>query len=269
MRKLKLYWTYLKAQWQMFLEYRGDIFIFTLDGIIAPLVGLAVWLSVSASNINLALSSTDLITYFLMVFLVSTSTSAWGAYFISQDIRTGDFSKYLTKPFGMAEDYAIRNIAEKLHKLTFIIFVNIFLVLIFYNSFHLINIHYSFVSISLFIVALLIGSAIYFLMDITIGVCSFWFMDTDFMRGLHSIARDFLSGKIMPLILMPSFLSGIILFSPYRYVVSFPVEIFLNKLTTGQIIMGFGIEIFWFLTFLFLYKILYALGVKNYQGNGG
>lgn len=269
MGKLKLYWVYLKAQWQMFLEYRGDIFIFTLDGIIAPLVGLAVWLSVSAGNMNLPVSSTELIFYFLMVFMVSTSTSAWAAYFISEDIRTGDFSKYLVKPFGMAADYAIRNIAEKIHKLTFIVLINIFLLLFFYNSFNLSNQNFSFISIILFILSLLIGSVIYFLMDIIIGICAFWFIDTDFLRGIHSMARDFLSGKIMPLLLMPSFLSGLILFSPYRYVVSFPIEIVLNKLTFGQIAMGFSIEIGWLFIFLFLYKILYAIGIKNYQGNGG
>lgn len=269
MRKLRLYWTYLKAQWQMFLEYRGDIFIFTLDGIIAPLIGLSVWLSISAGNPNLALSSSQLIFYFLAVFIVSTSTSAWGAYFIAEDIRKGDFSKYLTKPFGMFEDYAIRNIAEKIHKLIFIFLVNIMLLLIFYKSFDLSQMHINSFSVILFAVSLLLGAVTYFLMDVIIGVCAFRFQDIDFLRGIHSMARDLLSGKVIPLILMPSSLSALLMFSPYRYVVSFPVEIMLGKLTNEQLVIGFITEICWLLVFFIIYKFLYAKGVKLYQGSGG
>lgn len=269
MRKLRLYWVYLKAEWQMFLEYRGDIFIFTLDGIVAPLVGLSVWLSISAGNANLALSSSQLVFYFLTVFMVSTSTSAWGAYFIAEDIRKGDFSKYLTKPFGMFEDYAIRNIAEKIHKLIFIFLVNIILIFIFYKSFDLSQIHINLFSVTLFTISLFMGAIMYFLMDIIIGICAFWFQDIDFLRGIHSMARDLLSGKVIPLVLMPSSLSVLLIYSPYRYVVSFPVEIMLGKLTNEQLVVGFMTEISWLSLFLIIYKFLFAKGIKTYQGSGG
>lgn len=265
--RLRLYWVYLKAEWQKFLEYRGDIFIFTLDGIIAPLLGLAVWLSISDAT-KLPLTRSELIIYFLVVFFVNTSTSAWAAYFIADEIKRGDFSKYLIRPFGMLEQNAIQNIAEKMHKLFFILLVNLVLYFILFNSHTFSPGQISIPTLILFIITLIIAAIIYFLIDIIIGLSAFWFTDVDFLRGMHSFARDFLSGKLIPIIMLPASLSSAALFSPYRYVVSFPVEVLLNKLSFDQLIIGLSVQLCWLFILIIFYKILYAKGITLYQGYG-
>jgi len=76
----------------------------------------------------------------------------------------------------------------------------------------------------------------------------------------------FFEGGLMPLDLLPNFVTRINDFLPFKYVVFVPISVF-----TGRI--GFSWELFliplgWVLFLLFLVKIIYRKGLKKYEGYG-
>ena len=262
------YWLRFKTEWQSYLEYRADIFIYALSSIVTPIIGLAVWISVANTGVNLAYSKADLVTYFLLVMFINNITAVWGSYFVGEKINNGGFSMYLLKPISIMGEYAINNLVEKLQKLLFVT-IGIILTSYFLLGFGYLEFKISVFSLVLFLPSLLMAIVINFILDMTLGLATFWTHDSYFLSSLSSLARDFFSGRIIPIIFLPMVVKEVVTLSPLRYVISFPIEVLLNKLTTPDLIFGFILEFSWLLVLLILYKLIFKLGVKRYQGYGG
>lgn len=259
--------TLLKANWQSTLEYRGDITVWTVNAFIQPAIGMAIWLSILNNGAKLDYSRSDLIIYFMAIMWINVITGAWGSYFIGEDIRTGNFSKYLIKPFSLLMDHASANMGEKLLK----ILITLIFTLVFFTfliSQFTLQTEITFLSILMFLVSLLLGVGIYFLLDNIMGLATFWVYDNDFLRKLSVVLKEIFCGSLIPVALLPGVLHILAIFLPYRYVLSFPAEVLLNRLTFGELLVGFGIQIFWFILIFTSFKFLYKQGIKSYQAFG-
>ncbi|MBI4036254.1 ABC-2 family transporter protein [Candidatus Daviesbacteria bacterium] len=265
--KFKKYWVILKLEWQKFLEYRGDILVYTVSGSIIPFVALGIWLAVISSGGKTIFSQSELIIYFLLAIWVNIFISAWSAYFIGEDIKNGDFSNYLLKPFSLLEHNLANNIGEKSFKL---VIASIFVVIVGYILLGnmALEANISVMSFILFLVSLLFAAIIYFFIDMCIGLATFWIHDNEFLRYFNNILRDFFSGRIIPIAFLPGIFYTTALILPFRYILSFPIEVLLNKLDTLSLVSGFSIQMFWLLIFSFLYNLLYKQGIKTYQAFG-
>lgn len=264
---MKKFWAFFKIAQQELMEYRGDAIIWALSGVVSPVISLAIWLSISASNQNLIFSKQELIVYFLLVYLVQVLTSAWGAHFVIQDIRSGKFSKYLLKPFSILHDYGSNNISEKTFKLviTLISIIILWYLLLFNQP---LNIEINFLKVILFIVSIIFAGTIAFITDIIIGLLAFWVYNAYFIRDFYFIFRMFLTGSIIPIYFLPFWLFNLSIFLPFRYMVSFPVEVLMSKVTGFELLIGFVIQIVWLLVIYLLYRFVYEYGIKSNQSYG-
>lgn len=263
----RLYWVCFKSEWQHFLEYRADLLVYTLSGAVIPLVALGVWLAVLFSGASLSFSKSELVVYFLMALWVNIFVSAWAAYFIGEDIKTGAFSRYLLKPFSLLENNLVNNISEKSFKL---IIASILIASIGYllSRNMILEINITLMSFSLFLISLFFAAIIYFFIDMIIGLSTFWIHDNQFLRYLTNTLRDFLSGRVIPILFLPSPLFLLAFVSPFRYILSFPLEVLLNKLTFQDLVIGFAIQSSWLVIIFLCYRYLYEKGIKTFQGFG-
>lgn len=248
-------------------EYRFDILIFTLSNGIIPLVALAIWFNVSLSG-NLAdFRSGELVVYFLMVVWVTDALQVWGSYFLGEDINRGDFSKFLIKPFYATQYYLIWNLSEKFYKMSF---VSVAIFLLGWGILGDVSWLSSFggANILLFIAALVIGFGVAFLLDMVVGLVTFWTHDIDFFRHFLLLLEIVFSGRIIPYAFFPENYREILIFLPFRYVVSFPIEVLMGKIDFWGMMVGLGIGSFWFLCFYIIYKRLNVSGLRIYQGYG-
>lgn len=268
MQPLKKYAVFFSVYWQSVLNYRFDSIIYTLAGVVTPLLGLFIWLAVKNSSPQLAYQNDQIVFYFLAAAFCGAVTNAWGAYFIATDIRDGSISGYLTRPFSILENFATNNIAEKVFKVAFLSLVLTIVWNFFSYSYHLfLPIHFEMIPLA--VLALLMAAWMMILLDVCMGFCAFWFHDVDFITGAFFTAEVLFSGKIVPLVFFPDYLQIISILLPFRYAVSFPIELALGQLNLTQIGLGFTILIFWTLLFGYLQKQLYLNGTKRYGGYGG
>lgn len=265
--KLKKYWVFIKAEIQKMLEYRGDMIIWTLSSAITPLIGLAVWLAISSSGAQLVFNKSELIIYFIAIIWVEMFTSAWGSYFIQDSIFRGEFSRYLIRPFTLIEEYLANNLSEKFFKLIITLCLTVVLFFLFKGLID--NIPVTFVSVVLFLPSLFMAFCIAFLFNMIIGISTFWVHDNDFIKNTFSLFDEFFSGKIIPIAFLPFLVLGAARILPFRYIISFPVEVLLNKVSGLDLLFGFVMQTLWFALVVLAYRILYAKGIKIYQGYGG
>jgi ABC-2 type transport system permease protein len=78
----------------------------------------------------------------------------------------------------------------------------------------------------------------------------------------------FLSGRIAPIELLPTFIQHVANALPFRWAVAFPVELMLGRLSNQQIWHGFTMQAMWLAISLALLKLVWRSGVKKYSAVG-
>lgn len=264
----KKYLVFFAVYWQSLLTYRFDTIIYALTSLVTPLLGLFIWLSIQSGSSSLAYSKNEIIFYFLAAAFCGSVTTAWGAYFIYDEIKSGKIIGYLTRPFSILENFATNNITEKVFKVT-IISLALAVTWSIFSYTEGISLPVKFELLPLAVLALMIALIMMILIDVSMGLSTFWVDDVDFITGTFFTADALLSGKIVPVAFLPEFLQRIGFFLPFRYLVSFPIEIILGKLSSLDIVGGFFILICWTAIFWFLQKMLYKKGTQKFGGYGG
>ncbi|MBI2022111.1 ABC-2 family transporter protein [Candidatus Daviesbacteria bacterium] len=266
MKEFKKFWAFLKLSLLDRLEYRGDMIIYSFGSSFIPLMGLALW-SATSNLSKLPYNQLDLIAYFIAAIYIGIITEMWQSWFISEDVLNSRLSTYLLKPYPVIFRYMIENLGDKVFKITT---VNLAMVVIFFivPSSVWTRFHFDPLTISMFLLSVVLGYIIVFLFEVLIGLSTVWFYDIGFLKSYMDLAYTLFAGRLIPLAFFPSFLSTLALFTPFRYTLSFPIEILLNKLTVSQLIQGFSIEIAWVIISLLLYQLVYRGFEKSYKGYG-
>jgi ABC-2 type transport system permease protein len=263
-----MYWTLRKAKalftraLSVMTEYRAEVIIWILASSL-PLIMMMIWMGLAKEGPIGSYSASDFAVYFLSVFFVRQITMVWVAWELEREIRLGELSPKLLRPLDPYWQHVMDNLAEKVIRLP-IIFIPIGLGLWLTDArleFHLLN-------VTLFLFAVILAWLLRFNRQYCLGLLSFW---TDQVIGLEQVWFALyiaLSGAILPLDLLPEGLQRIIMFTPFPYKVDFPVQLFLGKLTPEELLRGFGIQLFWVITFVLLRLVLWKRGLKRYGATG-
>jgi ABC-2 type transport system permease protein len=262
---MKKYFVIFSLHFQQLSSYRGDLLIYTITNSLTPVISLIIWSAASASN-TLLFTQHEIISYFLLTIWVNNFVLAWNAYFIGFDITSGRFSTYLIKPLSLLELCLINNISEKTYKM---LIASVMVLMLHFFMLGQINLISDPILIVIGAISLLVALFINVLISIILGLSVFWTNDVDFMRYFFGTVSGILSGLTIPLALMPQFIQTISLYLPFRYMVSFPVELLLGQLNPTQILQGILFQIFWVVVLYFLYRKLFQSGARIFQGYGG
>lgn len=240
--------------------------VYSLGTVFTPLISLALWLSASNFS-NLPYSKDELIVYFVAISYIVILTEMWQSWFMMEDIRNGNFSTLLTKPLSVFPRYCVENLSDKAYKIAVITFGGTAICL-FLRINPLEYIHLNLFSGLLFVLSILLGYTIFFMIELSIGLSAVWLSDIDFLKNFLGMANAVFSGRFAPISFYPPALASIMTFLPFKYVAAFPADLLLSKLNTGQILMGFTIEIAWVIVSVGMYKIILKKFNSSYQGYG-
>ena len=245
------------------LTYRGDVLLFTISGIAQPLINIMIWLSVSGYAAT-PFSQAEFVKYFLLVMVIGTWTSAWAGVFVSRDIRLGNISPFLLKPVSFVYHQIANNIAEKTIKFVYLLPV---VVLLFF-VFNITLFSFNFLILPVLLLILFASTIMLFVVDMCIGFAAFWLDDSEALFDFFGIGMFFFSGRFIPLMLMPEAIQRISIILPFRYMLSFPVELILGKLSNQDIAIGMAIQLMWLMALVVLYRSLWIKGIKRYSAVG-
>ena len=82
------------------------------------------------------------------------------------------------------------------------------------------------------------------------------------------VVVEFFSGSLFPIDILPVLAQKIIMATPFPYMIFFPVEVYLGKITGPALIQGFLISFVWVAILLFAMKFVWDRGLKSYQALG-
>lgn len=243
---------------------RADILLYSLTLFVTPVITLAVWLVINDGSKVIIMGRNEMIIYFLANVLVGTIRSSWIGWFIPGRIRRGEISPLLLKPVSILSSWIANNIAEKIVKLVFLVpavMATSYLLGVGYPN---LNIYTWF----LVIFSSIVAGIIFFLFDVIVGLMAFWLDESKWIQDLYYILESLLSGRIIPLVLLPLFYKEIAFLMPFRYMMSLPLEILSSQLDPWHISQALIIQMIYLLMAIILYKIILKNGIKRYGASG-
>ena len=243
------------------LHYRWWLALMQLSNIIAPAISLLVWRGAIAQGSTPPVSESFLTTYLVLVSIVAMLTSSWTSGFLAESIRLGGLSSWLVRPCSTHLASLANNVGEKLVKLVLLVPLVAGLGIVFRSEVDLPSAASRWLAFGL---ALLMAGGMTFALDVVIGSLAFWFEDVSAVNRLRFLLSRILSGALIPLALFPAVFSGFLAAQPFRFMVSFPLEVLLGNPSSGS----FALQAGWFAAFLSAAVLTWRLGLRSYQGAG-
>ncbi len=260
-----LYLQQFKTTFATMVQYRASLIIWTISAVLEPLVYLIVWSAVSTGSGGSVGGYTagDFAAYYIALMLVNQVTYTWIMYEYEYRIRYGGLSFALLKPVHPIHSDIADNLSSKLVTLPVMLAVATVMGLIFRPaaSLHL-------WTVLAFVPALLLAFFVRFFLDWSLAQAAFWTTRVSAINQVYFVLMLFLSGQLAPLSLFPAPIQVLGEVLPFRWMLGFPVELLLGRLTPLQALAGLGIQAGWLVAGLVLVRTIWRLGVRAYSAVG-
>ncbi len=247
------------------LEYRGAFLLYMVGLMATPVVSLLVWLAVSAHAHNLPFHRQQFVTYYLLLAVASMITSVWLAPWLAETIRLGGLSPWLLRPPPYILNQIANNIGEKIVKLPILLPLVAIMGFAFRADLRLPTEPISWL---LFVVCLPLSASVAFLLDFTLGSLAFWLHDIRGLARVKYLLSIFLAGQLVPLALFPAAFRGVLQVQPFRYTLSFPLEVVTGTLSPAQTVQGFAWQIGYAVALWAVYRMEWHFGLRAYGASG-
>ena len=264
---LSKYNALLKIEWAIMLAYRSESIIWMIGAFVQPLVSMAVWLTIQSDSQAGGFGATEVVIYFIGVLVVERLTRTWDVWELDRDIREGTMSSKMLRPFHPVHWSLASNLVYKLFFA--MIMLPVWVVLsVFFPIFRLpIDVE----MLLLLLLALVLSSALRFLIGYEFGLLAFWTNKATAVYMLYEGIHLFMAGRIAPLSLFPDWIAELARWLPFYATVGFPVELMMGRFEDQPqlIVQNLIVQAAWTVVFLLLFRWLWRAGVKKYGAVGG
>lgn len=261
----EVYAAQLKTSLAVQFQYRMSLVIWMIGRIIQPLIYLVVWTTIARTRGGTVdgYDAGDFAAYFIMQMIVTQATFSWIMWEYDYTIRTGQFSFKLLRPIHPIHADVADNLAYKLLTLAILIPAAGLLAWLFPPTFrpHL----WSLLASPL---AIVLAFGIRFTLDWTLAMCALWTNRVSAINQTYEVVMIFLSGAFAPLAVMPRPLQLLADYLPFRWLIAFPIELTLGRLSPQAVLFGFAMQLFWLIVALVALRFVWQAGVKQYSAVG-
>ena len=262
---LSIYKGYFKTAIAVQFQYRIAMIIWLIGGVIEPLMYLVVWTTVAAQQGGSigSFSAGDFAAYYIAMMLVNHATFSWIMWEYDYRIRSGEFSTLLLKPIHPIHSDIADNLGYKV--LTLIIYLpTVGILAWFFQP------TWTFVAwaVAATIPALILAFVMRFFLEWSLAMSAFWTTRTRAVNQVYFVSLLFFSGRLAPLELFPRPVQMLAAALPFRWMLSFPVELVMGRLTPRDALVGAGVQLAWIVVGFVSMRLVYRAGIRRYAAFG-
>jgi ABC-2 type transport system permease protein len=260
---LRLARVLLGSQYAVMLEYRAEIALWALSGVL-PFVMLGLWSELAASDPGAAagLDPAQLGRYFLAAFVVRQFTVVWVVYSFEEDALAGRLAPQLLQPLPPLWRHVAAHLAEQVTRLPFVLVIVALFFALQPGSFWLPSPGRAAAGV----LAIGLAFAINFLLQSCIACLCFWSERATALERLLFIPYVFLSGLVAPLQSFPPEVRRLAEWTPFPWILRFPAALLAGEpLAVGT---GLLTMLAWIGLLTPVLLLLWRSGVRRYSAMG-
>ncbi len=254
-----------RAEIAMQFAYRGAIAIWLLALVSFPLISLVVWTTIARGNGGSAggFTSGQYAAYFIAVMVVNNMTFIWHMWQMEWRVKNGFFSPVLLRPLHPIHNDVVENLTFKAMTLVALLPIAILIGFYFDADFG------TSPGDALAFIPVLIGAmAVRFNCEWVLGLVAFWITRTGTLNQLYGTLTVFLAGMVAPLSLFPEPVRIAASILPFRWMVSFPVEVLLGRVNGQELAIGLGMQVLWIAIAVVALRWVWTRGIRRYSAVG-
>ena len=262
---VELYRQQFKTTFATMLQYRASLVIWMIGHVLEPLIYLIVWSTVSNASGGTVgdYTTRQFAGYFILLMLVNNVSYTWIMYEYEYRIREGTLSFALLKPVHPIHSDIANNVSSKLISMPIMLLVAAVLTLIF----HPIASPAPWAIVAS-IPVLFLAFLVRFLLEWTLAQAAFWTTRVSALNQTYFVLVLFLSGQLAPLTLFPYPVQVVATLLPFRWLIGFPVELLLGRLSLVDVLVGLGAQAVWLVISLVLVRTVWQAGLRIYSAVG-
>jgi len=263
---MKMYIETAKVLFKTQIAYRFDTIISMVFTISKIVLAYVLWGAIFHNRDLVAgFTFNTMISYYIISSFVAQldqSSSTGGQ--IAEEIRVGQFSKYMVRPMNVFGYFFSQTLGVSAFLLTFNLVSALLWVFVFSIDFTVTN---NLVTILSALAMCSLGLLLMMQLNFYIGVLAFKFHETGIFMMIKDNIMHFVTGSLIPLTILPTLVQDIMKFFPFYYVIYLPSMLFMGK-NEKEIVTGLVTLIVWNLAFWLLNKITYKRLRTKYDGVG-
>jgi ABC-2 type transport system permease protein len=226
---VKKYFTLFLQVLSQYSVYRGQVIVDILQSFITPGIML---LALSVATPTTAIDAGGLLSYYFLIALVYSVTDSKVDEQIADMAASGEVNNFFLKPMSFYRYLLFREIGAK--TISLVIISPLLAVAILWLKFSLSNLVLAFL-------CLMVAFWLAFNLSYFVGLFSFWIDLFWAVSNIRHVIVQLFGGVVLPFLFFPAWLSAVVSFLPFPYMVSWPV-----KILTGQFLLAdFLIAAFW------------------------
>lgn len=264
------WWKHVLAmEFRKILAYRSDFWItFLGQTLIQLLVARSLWQMIFATNETQEMQGYTLESMGLYYLIAPIgSRILWGENigFLSREIYDGTFTRYLLYPLSFFQYKTVTYLSYSLFYS-----IQLFIIYLAYRLFlsetpaTFSELQHLSVGIGLF----LLGSLTFLLMSFAVEMISLWADNIWTLMIMLRFFTSFFGGGFLPLEFLPSWALTVLNWTPFPYLISFPIKTIMGKTSAQEVIAASALLTGWILIFTILVHFIWRKGEKKYSGVG-
>jgi len=247
-------------------QYRTANYFYMLGMIAEPIIYLVVWTTIAdqqGGSVN-GLSAGYFVAYYIVWTLVRNMNIVFGAPYWEHRIREGELNRDLLRPV-LPLHYDIAYFAGWK-----VVVIVLWIPLAFALSFlfHP-TLSPNAQQIVAFSIAIWGAYLIRTMFQESLGMLCFWTTRGAAIFDLWMAAELLLSGRLVPMPLMPEWVQQVARFLPFQWAFYFPIESLVGDMSGTELLRGLGAQLLWILIGLGIFRVAWRFAIRRYSAVGG
>jgi ABC-2 type transport system permease protein len=263
---LSLYRQLVTTSMQGRFQYRASTIFHLVGLVVEPTIYLVVWRTIATSSGGSVGGYTagTFAAYYIVWTLVRSMNIVFTPFGWEARIREGELSGHLLRPVHPIH-YDLGTFGGgKLVTIVFWLPIAALLSLAFRP-----HLDPTAAQVIVFAVAIWGAYLIRSMVLWTLGMITFWTTRIAALYEAYFTAELLLSGRLVPLSLMPGWVQAASWFLPFRWTFGFPITALVGPISTGQLLLGLTAQVAWVLAGIALVAVVWRRGVRRYSAVGG
>jgi ABC-2 type transport system permease protein len=259
------YLTAMRTQVQTQFQYRVATYMYLVGMVAEPVIYLVVWSTIARSHGGSVqgITAGQFAAYYIVWTLVRNMNIVFTPYGWEWRIREGHFSGALLRPLHPIH-YDLADFAGgKVIWVLLYLPIAVALSLIFKPTLDV-----SLLEGVVFFFAIWGAYLIRSMLLWLLGMVTFWTTRGSAIFETYIMAELLMSGRLVPLQLMPDWAESLAAWLPFKWSFYFPIEALVGHMSTASLIGGLGMQLLWITIGSFAVWICWRASAKHYTAVG-
>ncbi len=262
---LDFYWTNMRIAIAVQFQYRVANYFYMIGMVAEPVIYLVVWSTVAVARGGSVGGYTpaQFAAYYLVWTLVRNMNIVFTPYGWEWRIRHGQLSAMLLTPVHPLHYDLAYFAGWKVVVIVLWLPLAALLALAFHPA-----IHPTMLEVAVFAVAIWGAYLIRSMWQTLVGMITFWTTRVSAIFELYFAAELILSGRLVPMALLPMWARRVGDFLPFQWTFGFPIEALVGRLTPHQLAVGLGMQALWIGLGAMLVGGIWRVAIRQYTAVG-